>query len=165
MELTAERLREVLDYDAVTGTFTWRMKIARKVMVGSRAGSTGSVYAEVGILGKSYRLHRLAWLYVTGEWPSGEIDHIDQNKRNNAFSNLRDVGRSENLINQSQPLKTKRTSTYRGVFPSSGGRWFSRLKRHGKIQHLGTFDSEQEAHAAYLSAKSQEMESWNGEAV
>lgn len=162
MPLTIDQLRDTLDYDPESGVFKWRKKISAKNVVGAIAGSYKPVYAEVGLFGTSYRLHRLAWFYMTGAWPKGEIDHIDQNKKNNAFGNLRDVGRSENLINQDKACRQKRTSQHRGVFPSVSGRWFSRLKVDGKIRHLGTFDTETEANHAYLAEKAKEMSAWNG---
>lgn len=160
--LSAEKLREALDYDPETGQFTWKKKIAYKVVVGSIAGAECTHYVEIGLYGNTYRGHRLAWLYMTGEWPSGEVDHIDQNKLNNRWNNLRDVGRSENLINQDSPLSYKKSCAYRGVFRSSAGRWFSRLKVNGVIRHLGTYDTPEEAYGKYVEAKAQEMRTWNG---
>lgn len=160
--LSAEMLREALDYDPETGHFTWKKKICKRTVVGALAGGPCTHYVEIGLYGQTYRGHRLAWLYMTGKWPNGEVDHKDQNKLNNRWENLRDVGRSENMINQDKPQKHKKSCGYRGVFPSVGGRWFSRLKVNGVYRHLGTYDTQEEAYDKYVQAKAQEMRTWNG---
>ena len=93
-DLTAERLRGLLEYDGTTGVFHWKG-------TGERAGSIQDKgYRTIEIGGRSYYAHRLAWLYTYGSWPNDELDHIDRNKDNNSISNLRDVSRSENNRNR-----------------------------------------------------------------
>ena len=86
--LTQESLKELLIYDTSTGEFVWTKQIP-----GRRKRKVGTIrpdgYVMIHIVGKFYLAHRLAWLYINGEWPEGEIDHIDRNPSNNAFANLR----------------------------------------------------------------------------
>lgn len=151
-KLTAERLRELLNYDPETGVFTWRVSRRATARPGSVAGTiTPKGYRAIWI-GANYRAHRLAWLYVYGVWPTHEIDHIDGNRANNAIANLRDVTRSVNHEN----LRRARSDSahgFLGVSPFKGKWWKARITVNGKWQHLGTFKTPEEAHAAYLEAK------------
>ncbi|PPS61017.1 HNH endonuclease signature motif containing protein [Pseudomonas sp. BRM28] len=97
--LTRERLREQLTYDRETGEFRWAVR-KQKVKLGSVAGKVKkSGYVEIRIDLVSYQAHRLAWLYVTGQWPQGDIDHINRSPGDNRFVNLREASRSQNLCN------------------------------------------------------------------
>ena len=91
--LKQSELKSQVYYDTKTGYFSKDGKIIRN--------KTNSKYLRLGILGKMYRQHRLAWLYVYGEFPNGHIDHIDHDTTNNAISNLRDVTASQNQRNAS----------------------------------------------------------------
>lgn len=162
MSIDQETLKEYLSYDPVTGVFVWLRKTGCKVVVGSRAGSYGPTYAEVGILGVNYRLHRLAFLYMEGRFPLNDVDHIDGDKKNNSWNNLREVDRSKNELNKHEASAGKRSCKFRGVFRSSGGRWFSRIKSDGVLRHLGTYDTQEEAYQKYVEAKRTVMETWNG---
>lgn len=98
--LTAERLRAALDYDPATGLFRWIERPNQKIIVGSIAGHVGRKgYIYVTIDKRKYAAHRLAWLYVNGEWPKEQIDHINRVKDDNRISNLRDVSDAENKLN------------------------------------------------------------------
>ena len=102
--LTAEWLRAVLDYDPKTGLFHWRIdRGGRKARIGALAGSFDATgYIQIMIDGKNYKAHRLAWLYVTGNWPIGDIDHLNGERANNRWSNLREATKS---INQQNPQR------------------------------------------------------------
>jgi hypothetical protein len=95
-ELTAERLRELLDYDPKSGVWVWR--ISRKRMrIGSVAGSiNGDGYRRLMVDGRRYQASRLAWLYVIGSWPIAEIDHKNLDKADDRFCNLRECTRLQN---------------------------------------------------------------------
>ncbi len=153
--MTAENLRELLDYDASTGIFTWKQNDGQRTkrLSGSRAGNCrDSGYRKIKIGGKLYAEHRLAWLYVTGKWPDGCIDHIDGVRDHNSWSNLRDVSRSVNSQNQRFAQKHNTTVTL-GV--SAYGTRFKasfRLPMGGQMK-LGVFKTAEDAHCAYLSAK------------
>lgn len=97
--MTAERVRELFFYDPETGIFINRERRGG-AKVGERAGckrSDGRRY--ISIRGKWLNEARLAWLYVTGEWPE-EVDHINRNADDNRFTNLRDADRSLNNLNR-----------------------------------------------------------------
>lgn len=104
--LTQEMLKELLHYDPETGVFTWAAHPPLGHSVGDVAGKAstrGYVHIcfskKLRMTRSIYSAHRLAWLYVYGAWPLQDIDHIDQNKSNNALANLRDVSRSQNCRN------------------------------------------------------------------
>lgn len=153
IELTAQRLREQLAYDAETGIFTRRVRTSN-IKVGDVAGSKHcGGYISIRVLGRPYLAHRLAWLYTHGEWPAGEIDHIDGRRDRNTFTNLRDVSRSVNQQNQRQS-RSDSTHGFLGVTRNGTG-WTARIWIGGKQHRLGTFATPEVAHAAYLEAKRQ----------
>lgn len=102
-QLTQELLKQFLHYDPITGYFTWIAKHCNKVMPGKRAGSISKRDNKrvIHFAGSLHMEHRLAWLYMTGAYPKGHIDHIDHNECNNAFNNLRDVAQKDNNKNLS----------------------------------------------------------------
>lgn len=153
--LTAARLRELLHYDPATGVFTWITKssVKSRITVGSQAGSLKSDthYFKICIEKSGYYSHRLAWLYMTGNWPEGEIDHIDGMRTNNIYTNLRDVNSSINRQNQRNRNNTK--TGLLGARPNGKNRWAATIEVEGKARHLGQFSSPELAHHAYLKAK------------
>lgn len=154
MGLTPERLREMLDYNQETGVFTWRVRSAHRVHVGDVAGCICGKYASVHLLGKRYWAHRLAWLYVYGRWPTAQIDHINGNRTDNRISNLRDVSRVVNCQNQRLAHKNNRSSGLLGASRDEDGKkWKAQIRFGGKRLHLGSYDTAEAAHAAYISAK------------
>lgn len=151
-ELTAERLRELLHYDPDTGVFTWRVRTNSRAAAGAVAGAmTGRGYLRIGINRKEYMSHRLAWLYVHGSWPEGDIDHRDGNPLNNRIGNLRDVTNVVNLQNQRRARAGNKCGLL-GVSPSQG-KWMAQIRAEGRNRYLGRFDTPALAHAAYLRAK------------
>ena len=149
--LTAERLRELLHYDPETGVFTWRESRHNHVRVGTIAGHNNHGYLRIHIGDKSYGAHRLAWLHVYGKWPSDQIDHIDGKPLNNRIINLREAIHAQNVQNQYRP-HTNGQSGLLGV-THSFGKWKAQINVSGKKIYLGTFESKETAHAAYLAAK------------
>jgi len=145
---------ERLNYDAETGAFVWRRSFGR-AKGGTQAGrSTNQRYAYVCVLGETFLAHRLAWFYVMGDWPKGEIDHINGNKFDNRFCNLRDVPHATNTQNIRAPHKRNVTSGFLGVRRRHGAAWFNAsISVNRKHHNLGRFDTAEEAHAAYLEAK------------
>ena len=151
--LTAERLREVLDYNAETGVFVWKVRTSNRVHIGMTAKrSHPGGYLQTRIDGKSYLNHRLAWLYTYGVWPHGDIDHINGRRSDNRLGNLRDVVRRINSQNQRRARVDNKSSGLLGVSRNKN-RWKARLVIDGEELHVGTFDSPEEAHAAYIEAK------------
>ena len=145
--LTAERLRELLDYDPATGIFRWRVAPARCVQAGAIAGYVGAKgYRRVMIGGRNYQAHRLAWLYVHGQWPPGELDHEDRSPDRNAVENLRPATQSQNGANQKRA--SNNTSGYKGV-SRLNGKWRAQVKVNGRMRYIGCYDTPEDAHAAY----------------
>lgn len=149
-ELTQERLKELLSYDPDTGVFT-RLSVPtkQKHWLGQKAGNVNALgYERASVDGKVYRMHRLAFLYMTGSWPAGEVDHINGNKADNRWSNLRSVSTRQNLINR---LIKGKSSPYPGVsFHKKSGRWYAHVTQDSVNRHVGSFSSEREAYTAYL---------------
>ena len=153
-DLTAQQLRDLLSYAPDTGVFTWRIDIKCKGGVrpaGSQAGcKNGKGYVEIGIGGRAYYAHRLAWLYVYGRWPAAQIDHINRHKADNRIANLRDTSGKLNMHNRDT---LPGVSGCVGVHPTKNGRWTSRITVAGLIRTLGTFPSKKDAADAYQRAK------------
>ncbi len=149
-DLTAERVRELLDYDPETGVLTWRVS-SRGRRAGAVAGTVKPGEIQVNVEGRLYRAHRLIWLHVHGRWPEQHIDHIDGNPHNNAIGNLRDVSCSVNLQNKRRGQG--RTSDLLGVHRHRTGRWGAQIKLGGTHRWLGLFGTPEEAHAAYVKVK------------
>ena len=77
--LTQERLKEVLHYDPETGIFMWLVAPNGRIRVGMEAGSSHDGYIGIKVDRILYKAHRLAWFYMTGEWPANDVDHWDRN--------------------------------------------------------------------------------------
>lgn len=95
MSLTHARLLEVLDYDPVSGLFRWRISNSNRAPVGAIAGSRRKGHLAIRIDGVRHYAHRLAWLYMTGEWPKGQIDHKSRDGADNRWVNGRDINLGE----------------------------------------------------------------------
>lgn len=150
--ITAERLRELVHYCPETGIFTHLQSRGCK-KAGMQAGCLlPSGYVSIMVDGFRTMAHRFAWLYMTGSWPSAEIDHIDGNKSNNSFSNLRDVSRSVNTQNQNRAKRSSKTG-YLGVRFCGKDKFTAAITLDGKTKYLGVFKDPKDAHAAYLKAK------------
>jgi HNH endonuclease/AP2 domain len=144
--LTRARLRELLHYDHDTGEFRWWKRAGNELCFGNVAGCV-----RICVLGRTYRAHQLAWLYVKGRWGRPMIDHRDGDPTNNRWSNLRRATASQNGANSRRPRDN--SSGYKGVFLCRGsGRWRARVGKGGRKIHLGTFDTPEAAHAAYVAA-------------
>lgn len=156
-DLTAARLREILDYCPSTGVFSWRVPSGRwgRIKAGSAAGSPNHYgHLRISINGTSYYAHRLAWLYVTGEWPVNDIDHINSNRADNKFVNLRDVAHRTNAENRSRAHRNKASGLPLGVsLDRRDGAFRADITVDGKAISLGRFCDPVEAHNAYLDAK------------
>ncbi|NVM41916.1 HNH endonuclease [Ochrobactrum intermedium] len=150
--LTAEKLRELFLYDPAKGLFTRRTYRSPNAKIGDVAGTPDADgYIQIQIDGKLYKAHRLAWLYMTGEWPSSGIDHRDTVKSNNAWSNLRPASQAQNAANCG--MRSFNTSGFKGVtFDKKKGRWMAQIQVRGKCVHLGYHATPENAHAAYVEA-------------
>lgn len=145
--ITAEYVRSVLDYNPKTGVLIWIRKKSKysKVKPGSIAGyKNNKHYNRVYISNKHYLEHRIIWLWMTGEWPKLEIDHINGNKSDNRWCNLREVTKSQNTWNRKK-LKNN-TTGYIGVYH------IKKSNKYSAIINLGTFDTPEKAAVAYNKA-------------
>lgn len=141
-ELTQSRLKELLDYNAETGIFTWKVNKGR-VKAGSVAGTdNGDGYRRIGIDGNYHLEHRLAFLFMTGEMPKAgmDVDHRNGIKDDNRFSNLRVVTKSVNLQNQRKAQRNNLSTGIPNVYPSGKG-FRVMMKVDGKQKYFGTYDT------------------------
>lgn len=141
--MTQEELKALLDYDPATGVFTWRARRARGAVAGGVAGHvTKWGYRRTTICGRPHLMHRLAWLYVYGAWPSGQIDHINGNRTDNRIANLRSA----------TPRMNQHNRRAKGCCRHRRG-WVAQITCNYVHHYLGKFHTESEARAAYLAAK------------
>jgi len=128
MELTQSILKSILCYNGKTGIFIWDKPFSNRMKQGQIAGSINKSlrYNCISILGINYYAHRLAWLYMTGKWPNNQIDHIDGNRSNNSWHNLRDVSLNENRKNQ-RIRKTSTTKIHGVNWMKSKSKWRARI--------------------------------------
>lgn len=155
-----EAARELLAFDPDAGVFRWKVRrnsFGGKVQEGSVAGTPSDQgYVMVGVLGRQYRAHRLAWLFMTGAMPSRglEIDHINGDRSDNRWGNLRLVTRSQNNMNQG--VKRNNKSGCKGVsFRKDTGKWHARITVAGQVRLLGNFDNLEDAVEARRAAEAE----------
>jgi hypothetical protein len=143
-------LKKYLHYNKDTGIFTWIFHDKKPEIVGRVAGCREKRigYEVIRIEGVTYKSHRLAWLYVHGEWPQ-LIDHINGIKHDNRLENLRSVDDRTNCQNKEWHRAGRLVGAH---FHTVHQRWSANIVIKGKLRHLGLFDSEQEAHEAYMWA-------------
>lgn len=147
--LTAERLRELLDYDPETGAFRWKMS-NNNIKIGTIAGTSNcDGYVQISIFRKFYLAHRLAWLYMNSEWPPHEIDHRNSKRNDNRWINLRSATRAQNAVHITSKVRALPLGVYQ---EKKTGRFYVQLRLPGKCLCLGTFGSPEEASAARIEA-------------
>lgn len=145
-------VRQLLSYDPATGVFTWRERRGGSAIAGSIAGGLDTKrYLAISVNGKRYRAHRLAWLYMTGEWPAEQIDHRDGDRANNQWTNLRAATNSQNAHNCGK--RAHNSSGVKGVhWHTQSGCWRAEIRHGGAKRHLGSFSDINAAQAAYALA-------------
>jgi hypothetical protein len=149
-KLTPERLRELLHYEPVSGWFTWRVDNSG-AKPGERAGSIhGFGYRTIGVDYKKYLEHRLAVVYMTGQWPVGEVDHKNGIKSDNRWENLIVSTKSEN--NHNKLHKRLRQGTGIVGVNRHGNAYRARLQVSGKVIDLGRFKTIEAAASARSEA-------------
>lgn len=147
-------LQSWLRYDIETGDFFWlknKRGKSRDWYIGDKAGYVVKAAMNISLLGRYYYVHRLVWFYVFGEWPKGDVDHIDGDWSNNRIGNLRDVSHGTNMENMRRARKDNRSGLL-GAHKHGNG-FCSAIQVKKKLIRLGWFATAQEAHAAYLKAK------------
>ena len=154
MDLTQDRLKELLDYEPSTGVFRWKVSrrgCGGKVKPGAPAGHVTGFpgYVHMKVDGLCCKAHRLAFLFMEGYWPKQDVDHINGDKADNRWRNLRECSRSENAANTS--AKRFNSSGFKGVSPH-GNRWKAQIRAHGVTRYLGLFATPEEASMVYEKA-------------
>ena len=150
--ITQKRLKELFKYSKESGVFT-RLVSLGNTRSGSVAGhKNADGYLDIVIDKKTYKAHRLAWLYETGRLPKDEIDHIDRVRDNNIFCNLREATRQENVRNNG--LREVNTSGFTGIhWRSDSSQWRARINHNGGRVNLGSFDRLSDAVLERLKAE------------
>lgn len=153
--VSVDRLKQVLDYNPDTGIFIWKIQLSPKGPVGKVAGTVRpNGYRFITIDGSAFAAQRLAWLYVCGEWPTNLMDHKNRVRDDNRFDNLRDVRHLQNRHNTGTKANSNSKTGVLGAIQRPSGKFFSRISHPGKrAQYLGTFDTAEEAHSAFMAAK------------
>lgn len=151
LQFSHENLKKVLSYDPDTGLFVWLIRCSPQKNVGDIAGCVNlDGYIQVRVLGKLCYGHRLAWFYMTGEWPQ-QLDHENCIKSDNRWSNIRLATFAQNNYNKKR--QANNTSGYKGVhFHRKTGMWRATIGENGNFRHIGLFWDKEEAYKAYCEA-------------
>lgn len=153
LNFNQHELKQLLTYDTITGIFKWKYAVSRNIHINDIAGYVGfDGYRKIGIKGKSYLAHRLAWFYVYGYFPENEIDHINRNRDDNRIKNLREVSIKCNRRNVDN-LRNN-TSGVKGVyFHQEKDKWLATITNNRKQRSLGYYDNFDDAVCARLAGE------------
>ena len=143
---TSERVREVLDYDPLTGEFTWKVSLSSTGRAGKPAGCKVAAdgYQRIRLDNTLYLAHRLAWLHTHGAWPKDQLDHVNRVRHDNRLENLREATNVQNSYNK--PRRVGNKSGIPGVYWTKVNRkWQAQITHYGRRIHLGYFVTMEEA--------------------
>lgn len=144
--MNIEELKEYFKYEPDTGKLFWNKRPSNRVVIGSEVGNYNDQgYKVCRFKGKALRVHRIIWAVAKGEHPADFIDHINGDKGDNRLTNLRSVSNAENLQN----MKSSKGYTYHRKL----NKWRAQIVLNKEHKYLGVFNTEHEAHEAYLKAK------------
>ena len=151
--ITQSELKEVLSYDEMTGQFVWINPKTNRLKIGDVAGWLNNKgYLHIKIGKASYKCHRLAWLYVYGEFPDGQLDHVNGNKNDNRINNLRSVSNKEN--GENRKLHSSNTSGHRGIsWNKKSNKWTATVRHLGQLHHIGQYSVLEDAVKAVKEAR------------
>lgn len=154
--MNQDQLKSILYYHQDSGVFYWRISSNMRIKPWDTAGKFDSDgYLQIRFAGKDYKAHRLAWLYVNGEFPNCQIDHINGIRKDNRICNLRTATIKQNAENRR--ISKKNTSGFRGVtLQKRTGKWQAQMTHNGKMLYLGLHSTPEEA-SAVVSAKRAEL--------
>ena len=144
-------LQDKYTYNPKTGSLVFK-KTKHRSRLGKQVGTSNGSHLKTLYEGQMYQVHRLVWMYVTGDDPGEKfVDHIDGDPMNNRWNNLRLADHSENLWNtgcqKNNPLSLK------GIRKNTNSeRWSAKIMVNGKLIGLGSYDTPEEAHLAYCAA-------------
>ena len=131
--ITQELVKSLFDYNSNTGIFTRKVTVSNAKAGQILESKNSGGYLQTTINRKPIKVHRLAWLYVHGEWPKYTIDHINRIRDDNRIENLRVCKFAENLQNKN--FYANNTSGYKGVV-KKGNRIAAQITACGKVRHL-----------------------------
>ena len=142
--ITQQELKQLLHYDPETGIFTWKSQNKKRP---GKLGRTAGTHDEMGyvycnIHKKKYRLHRLAWLYMTGGWPTDLVDHDDRVRDNNKWDNLKPATKLSNSKNANRSKRNK--SGHTAIFRTQSA-WGVNIGYENKVIHVGSYHTIEEA--------------------
>lgn len=144
--MNIEELKEYFKYEPSTGKLFWNKRPSNRVVIDSEVGNYNDQgYKVCRFKGKALRVHRIVWAVSKGEHPTEFIDHINGDKGDNRLTNLRVVSNAENLQN----MKNSKGYTYHRKL----NKWMAQIVVNKEYKYLGVFNTEHEAHEAYLKAK------------
>ena len=151
--ITQNELKELMEYDPETGVFTWKVSPNWAIKAGSVAGNTTHKgYRRITINGKEYRCARLAYFYMTGQWPKNEMDHINREPADDRWENLREFTSTQN--NRNRGSFKNNTSGHKGVcWMKQNNKWRAQIWVDNKFKNLGLFNTIEEAVAVRKEAE------------
>ena len=159
VDISQERVKELLTYDPNTGFFTWKVMNSPTGTVGSKAGTITQGYRMIGIDGSMFRASRLAFLYMEGYTPENHVDHINRVRDDDRWCNLRHVTQSCNMRNVGNRKDNK--SGVKGVtWDKKVSKWLSRITVNNKMIFVGLHKSLDNAACARLAAE--QCLDWSG---
>ena len=152
-DIPVAELRRLFTYNPDDGELRWAVDRNGGAYAGDVAGTnTGRGYLAICTRGKNYRVHRIVWAIVHGEWPELQIDHINGIRDDNRLCNLRLATAQQNMIGR-RGFSRPSASGYRGVHRTKGSKPFRAYARiNGKNVILGYFHCPKEAHAVHVAA-------------
>jgi hypothetical protein len=150
--ITQELLKTLFNYNPLTGDFTRIKAAGARGRIGDVAGCLQSDgYNYMRMQGKLYKAHRVAWLYIHGQWPKDHIDHINSVRNDNRLSNLREATPSQNMANTC--IQTNNSSGLKGVsWCKYTNKWRAQICINNKRKPIGRFIDKNDAHKAYCKA-------------
>ena len=163
-KLDAKTVRELLDYDPETGVLTWRQRDRKwfksncdwqtwntRFAGKPSSTTTGGGYQQCTLFYKMYPAHRIIWFYMTEDWPADEIDHINRNRSDNRWKNLREATSVANRHNMSPPRNNP--SGFVGIRKNKIETYTAQITVNGRELHLGTFQTLEDALLARWGAE------------
>jgi HNH endonuclease/AP2 domain len=146
--ITQDRLKYWLYYNEIAGEFNWLVSPRNGIKDYDVAGTFQNGYIRIRVDGKKYLAHRLAFLYMTGEWPKDQVDHINGIRDDNRWCNLRNCTNSENKMNTR--LQANNKSGYKGVhWDNIQKKWRASCRVNTKLVNIGRFDNIEDAYKSY----------------
>ena len=142
-----ESLREHFRYEPDTGALTRLKQCGQRGAVGKITRVNSDGYLVVRFQGQLLRAHRIAWKLMTGEEPPDVLDHINRNRTDNRWANLRSASHQQSMANRG---RRRSTEGKRGTTRRRDGRWQAKGCLNNVSTYLGTFKSAEEAHQAYV---------------